>query len=379
MQKLKLGAFEKGSHLPPARELAKMYGSSIAPVYAAIMRLEKDGIVKRLHGSGVRVEALEPVRRVARMNPTVDLVTSIQDLGNPDGLRRIFRHKLDAIQQILMARLSRQGDLRLMLSSFAAMPESVTFRTRIEDALELRPTVFVFARPEYFNDEEAALLRKLQKEGTFVIHYAARRKEPAFDRVTSDFRSGQRALTEYLLEKGHLEIVRVATSLASEYERDKEEGIKDALLANDDKDRVSTVVCEIQPERDWRIVDRYTTILGDIRERFPQATAVMLPSDAHVAAGRLALRLLGWKDVELTGYDNNWRDYDGDDPLLRGVTVKNFEAELSSSSYPATVDANLPDIGEALARLVIGRAHGQLPPEPQEVMVPQTFVPPAAR
>jgi len=367
------GQYAIGSALPPVRKIAKEFSTSISPVYAAMAALEKEGFVNSIHGSMIRVESDKPVRRSIRSHPVVDVVTSLGPsfTGSEIG---VAPHLLDAIQQMLIAILSRDGGIRITLSSFFDTQGKVTFSERLEDARQLKPQVFVFAKPEEFGDTELSQMMRLKAHGTHIVYYAARRDVPEFDRVYSDFACGQRLLTEYLLARNSRPLIRFSGGAHMLYEQQKQDGFLNAFQAAGlslQEGVRSTIQLSGLPHPSWRQVEFMIRIMRPLFEGDDRPKAIMAVSDGHAASIRLALRILGITGVIVTGYDANWVELSNRGGVLEDISEESFPEELSRENPPVSVDTCLPEISKALARLVLGRARGKFANDPMSEVTPQ--------
>jgi len=368
------GQYVIGSALPPVRKIAKEFGTSISPVYAAMAALEKEGFVNCIHGSMIRVESNKPVRRSIRTHPVVDVVTSLGP-AYTGAETDIAPHLLDAIQQMLIAILSRDGGIRITLSSiFDTEGGKVTFSDRLEDARQLKPQVFVFVKPEDFGDAELAQMMRLKAHGTHFVYYAARRDVPEFDRVYSDFSCGQKLLTEYLLARNCRPLIRFSGGANLLYEQQKQEGFLKAFqaasLSLQEAER-STIELSGLPHPSWRQVEYMIRIMRPLFQGENRPKAIMAVSDGHAASIRLALRILEITGVLVTGYDANWVELSNRGGVLEDISEESFPEELSRGNPPVSVDTCLPEISKALARLVLGRTREKFGSDPVSEVTPQ--------
>ncbi len=367
------GQYAIGSALPPVRKIAKEFGTSISPVYAAMAGLEKEGFVNCIHGSMIRVESDKPVRRSIRTHPVVDVVTSLGP-AYAEAEIDVAPHLLDAIQQMLIAILSRDGGIRITLSSFFDTEGKVTFAERLEDARQLKPQVFVFAKPEDFGNDELSQMIRLKQNGTHIVYYAARRDVPEFDRVYSDFSCGQRLLTEHLLAQNCRPLVRFSGGEHMLYEQQKQDGFLKAFQAAGlslQEAEQSTIKVSGLPHPSWRQVDHMIRMIRPLFQGDNPPKAIMAVSDGHAASIRVALRILGITGVLVTGYDANWVELSNRGGVLEDISEQSFPEELSRKNPPVSVDTCLPEISKALARLVLGRARGEFGSDPMSEVTPQ--------
>ncbi len=365
---LRGGNLEIGDLLPSTRDLARKFGKSITPVHQAISRLEQEGYVKRIHGSGVRVNARSFEEALVKIRPAVDLVTTLRSLPAPEEMFQASRHILPAVQQWLFWRLSSCRSIRLTVSTVVPEDDEELFIAQLRDALILRPKVVVFADPEKISDQVAEYLLRLHHVGVRVVYLATRRDITQLDRVHLDFADGQYQLTQHLLRNGHRCILRLRSAGADFYEQAKQDGFIRALkeygLAESVADEWTVGLENI----DAASTEQMAALLKRVSATLP-FTAIMANNDPTVAPLRIATRKLGFKKIVITGYDNDWDD-------LKQSIIERYGSLLKDTTAPASVDTCLPKVGEALADLVLDRISNALPPGAQTRIIPQMMVQP---
>ncbi|SMP12439.1 GntR family transcriptional regulator [Shimia sagamensis] len=95
IREIAAGRLVDGERLPPERELAKQYGTTVRTLRKSLAELEKQGMLERVQGSGNYVRATQSGRSVYSMFrlelpgggglPTADIL-SVHDMDKPSGL-----------------------------------------------------------------------------------------------------------------------------------------------------------------------------------------------------------------------------------------------------------------------------------------------------
>jgi GntR family transcriptional regulator len=97
------GRYTDGDRLPPERELAAQFATTVRTLRKALAELEKLGMLERIHGSGNYVRANEQARSIYSMFrlellhggglPTADII-SVRELNKPVGAPMFGQSKL---------------------------------------------------------------------------------------------------------------------------------------------------------------------------------------------------------------------------------------------------------------------------------------------
>ncbi|MEM1058547.1 MAG: GntR family transcriptional regulator [Verrucomicrobiota bacterium] len=367
------GVYKTGEFLPPLRAFCREFGSSMTPIVQAIRRLEAEDFVEVSQGLGVKVKPLAVTDQGLVRKHAIEII-GLRGVENQSNQHA--NHTAPALQRALFATLAQENDLRLTLSTMSSSKDDhQAFEAGLADALTSRPDAlivpFELAR---LSDAHYSTLLQIKRSGTAVIYHLTHRELVEMDCVRSDFAMGQRLLTEYLLERGHREIIRFGYMEAF-YEKQKQDGFRAALNAAGFPDGAadrSTYDFSGESgigEQPNQQIERYIGILTREFALRP-LTAVMAHTDYHVAAIRCALNFMNRSDVDVVGYDAIWQD------CIKHITHLYGEAATAGKS-PASVDCKLIERGEALAKLTLERLRGRLPEEPQTVDVPQALLLPA--
>ncbi len=362
--------WQVGDFLPSTRELARTFQTSISPVHGALDQLAEEGIVAKIHGSGVRVLARGSSHAFVRSRPNIDLITTITqpDLQQPPSKDQ---HLLPAIEKWLLWALSNHPGLRLTISPVQASYSNPSvqqglLRERINEAEIMRASVAVFASPEFIEESVMEDIRACARRGLRVVYLATGVDLPECDQVRSDFAQGQAALTRHLLRSGHSRILRMVSNPTMLFETQKSQGFREALLEfgirADTANRWSvTGIADAGPARER--IDFYRNLLGP-KIKAEKITAVMAVNDPVAADVRIALHELGLHgQVEVTGYDADWSEMDWTEKYPTDW-LKLHAPLLAPDARPLSVGTRLPAVAQALADLVISRAFhlGDAPP-----------------
>lgn len=366
---LETGQYQSGQMLPTLRELAKEFNTSVTPVIQAMREFESEGLVEIVQGQGCRIRSVarQEGRVVAR--PVIDVIGISEDL---DPKNR--PHTVAGLQLGILRRLGSTLDIKTTVIAIAPHDRKALDATLREIALQRPNGMTMGPVGELTDSHQFARLRQIQSSGTKVVLFASGHDFAEFDVVESDFAMGQRLLTEHLLGKGHKELLRLGFLQERYYERRKQEGFRQALEnAGMDPAKADEWTIEFHEppggENYLRQRLEYTIGLLAIALAKRPVTAIMAGNDARVPEVRKALTILGKTDIEVTGYDGFWNE-------LHGELVKTFGEEAATGA-PVSVDTNLVECGSSLAELLIARVRGELPLEPQRIVIPQSLILPS--
>ena len=371
------GRYQVGDFLPSVRELALQFGGSITPVVRALKQLEDEGIVDRIHGSGVRVAKIPgdvrpppgPIVAIPAMRP-------LQEYDVTEA--RLSRHVSYASEGWIINRLLHQEDIRIQLSPLKYRESDDGFVRILEQLNGAPPNALCFATPPGFSDRALMLLRRLEARNVRVALLVSDRDAPEFDRVVMDFALGQYELTKYILSAGHKSILRLCSLAEYDWERRKQQGYVRALAAAGfppSYARETSLDFGVLESSGAEVVGSAVRFVGAAIDKFAP-TAIMACDDTHAALVRVVLRFLGRTDILVTGYDNKWAEVDEPDPFHLGSLGGVFPADLAKENPPISVECNRAEAGVALAKLVLDRLHGLLPEEKQKIVIGQRLIVP---
>jgi DNA-binding transcriptional regulator YhcF (GntR family) len=360
-----------GSFLPSTRQLARLFRTSLTPVNLALRRLEGQAYVETIHGSGVVVRATSTREADIRMKPLVEVVTPLTGVSQADGSPATphLLHSLPAVPQWMLWALNEHSGLRVRTCVLTHERDEQQFLEILRESLIFQPRILAVPLFDAISDEALDLMRQLRQKETFPILRVVARDIQDFDRVCSDFRRGQRELTDYLVEKGRREILRIAADQSLLYEQEKQKGFEDGLKAiGVSPSQARSWTLEIPPE--LRFEKKGQDLLNDWSEFFsrvlrqrPNLDAVMTFTDVTASTAQLALARLGHPEIEVTGYDNNWREQ------RSRIVDMHGESALAVLKQPPSVDTCLNEFGIAMADLAAARAFNQLPKDQIQVRI----------
>jgi len=350
-----------GQRVPTIEVLARQFRVGRQQVQRALLRLCREGI---LHAVSPRVRVVAATHSRLHDPASSDLlllagglppslVLGTSEVSFPErfvsGIGAALRdHGLNAIW------LSRQYE-----------PERI-----IEGLAEALPRGVLLLDPEMLGRKCLPLLKRLAEAGVPVAAYGEALPEAWLaqvpcDRAESDHRVGARALTELLVTRGRQRILMVSWTHGEEapvghWFHERRGGYEEACRAAGIEVLPHAVLPAVgmPTGTDSRSFDLRRRMVGGLLMGWlsgPNAVdAILAASDGHcpvlAAACRLFAREPG-KDVMIVGYDNYWR----------------IEADRAHEpAVPlATVDKHDQETGRAMVQLVLDRAAGRLPPDPQ--------------
>ncbi len=366
------GEFCQGELLPSLRELAKKFQVSRAPVHQAILRLEQEGRVHRMHGRGVEVVrpvvTAEPV-----LKPLVHVVTPLPRSVLNQRVPSVFHHLLEAMDEGLLWHLGQEESVRMQVTFLKNISD---FDLRLQECLGTKPDVLVFARPEMLSAETIDLLLRLRRAGTWVIYTANRKEIPEFDRAHSDFFQGQYGLTQHVVAQGAKKLLRFRVPGQLNFEEKKEAGFRLALRER----ALTTGVTLNAPFLHTDPATEVTALRRVLAEVITaqKIEAILAVNDVQAALVSLALEELGYSDLIVTGYDANWNEIDWEKYF--SACDPTYADKIRFRRPPCSVDTQLPQVAEALSRLAVDRALHKLPAQPQTILVrPQLVLEPSGQ
>lgn len=362
---LRSGHLKPGDSLPALRKLAQEFHTSVTPVIQAMRQLEAEGLVEMAHGQGCRVRSLSCKGDKVVSQPVIDVL----GLAEPFDPRR-RKHTIAGLQLGILQTLGSIPDIKMMVTPISSNDRSA-LDNALQDIARHRSNGLVIGHVGELRESHLARLNQIRSAGCHIVLMVSDNAHETYDVVQSDFAGGQEDLTTYLLNKGHKELLRFRFPGGHYFEENKQKGFRLALEKTG-----------LPPERadEWmldypdpapgpgaikRQIEHATGMMAIELSRRP-ITAVMAGNDARVPEIRAALRYLGRPDIEVTGYDGFWEE------LFDELSV-HFDQDLMAA-VPISVDTNLVDCGARMAEMIIRRVRGELPEEPQRILVPQNLL-----
>ncbi|MEM6822331.1 MAG: GntR family transcriptional regulator [Verrucomicrobiota bacterium] len=368
------GTYEIGAFLPPIRQLARQFHTSITPVNKALEELAEAGYVEKTQGSGVRVAASHQATAKVQARPLVELIAYWDAPGVKKPSKSI--HRLEAVEEWLTWSLSQSEKIRLVLTS-VNRENTQQVEQRFQEILDINPDGLVSAMPMPPSPKTLKIIRKVKTQNIPFCYFAAFVDLQDCDRIHSDFESGQYQLTRYLTEKGHKNIARIAVSSDFYYDQLKQEGFTKALKeVGLTKKQAATFTID-GGLHSLPLDKRYQLLLRKLSSHLEKytITAVMAPNDLDVAIVRRCLHELDRQDVEVVGYDAIWSEFDRDDwSQFLGEHYSMYKPFTKRTDRPVSVDTHLDQVALAISELITERLLGRLSKEPQIRTIPQTLV-----
>jgi DNA-binding LacI/PurR family transcriptional regulator/DNA-binding transcriptional regulator YhcF (GntR family) len=370
MDLIKNGIYGPGDTLPTLRTMAQEFHTSITPVLQALRDLEAEGLIEMIQGHGCRVRNISTTAEGVTFRPVIDVVGVIE---RAQPAQR--RHTIWGLQMGLIQALSATSEIKLVVSTMPSIHNPEGFNKILQEINQAKPEGVALGQVGILDSGQLARLRQLRNAGIEIACFAAHHEFPEFDRVVSDFVNGQRKLTEYFLEKGHTEFLRVSFGFAAWYEQQKQEGFRLALEAAG-HDPETADACTVifdhpsgTPEEMQARLERLIGILTLVFLKRP-VTVILAANDLQAAEIRQALEVLGRKDVEVAGYDACWNE-------IKVDLGHRYGEHVLAAGAPVSVDQRLVECGEGMADLLMRRVlKKDLPDEPQVILVPQEVVVP---
>ena len=325
-------------------------------VRAAVKAIEEEGLV-RLADNRRRIVVGTRIRSDSLLADTIAIITHLGEAW-PAGVqpsavtgweRYIQTGLIDAIRAAGLHALTLRFD-RLQGDS-------------IKKLLSDQPHGLVLMRPTLLSPEVLTAARQLHQSGVPVLSYGY---SPGleFDCVTSDHAAGCQELCDWLIQKGNKRLLRVwDTPIGSEipeWRKQRDIGYETAVRAAglESIPALQTPFipeATIQSREDFEL--RARLILGFLWEHISgpnPVDAILALTDGICYPIAAALRMLGKqpnRDIQIVGYDNYWQD----SPYRQWETT----------GPAATIDKLNLDLGHELMTMLLDRANGKLPPEPQ--------------
>ncbi len=348
-QRLAQGGYPVGRSLPAERQLAEDLGISRTTVRRLLRVLAGERAIdeeRRVLGAPGAAEAVAPA-----FGPTVLVVDELSGL---DAARMRQPGWLERILHTATGELRRAG-----FTVLTVHPRHV-LELQPHRAGGLQGALMGWGGGPLDLDRLALRLRGL---GVPVVAIG---EEPAmlgFDRVWSDHAAGAEAATRWLLARGRRRILPMLP-LRTQWQRDRLAGYQRALTA--------TGVGELAP-----LTSEHSDIGDEVSLAFwarrlseqlagylaAGLDAILALNDFEIPLVVHALRRLGRepnRDIDLVGYDGVWPEV--------------ASGRFSDIGPLATIDKRNDRMGAAAVELLLGRMRGQLPPGPQQLVVPPLLV-----
>ncbi len=355
------GQLPPGEALPAERALCRMLDVTRPALRWALGVLGEEGLI-RAEGPRTRVvceQRQTPVvnralGRQAPLNSCVAILAPQSQVSKP-GVNHVQMGWAEYIAYGAFRAITRLGRNSLAVGEGDFSDKDLDF------IREVRPVGVVVPELAGGTQPKVQFLRALVEAGVRVAVYSGQPSLAEFDRVSSDHRKGAYQLAQHLVERGCRRIVCLWPVGEPSYwlegrERGYRDAMRDAGLPASDVISYRNLGLDSSVKSEFDTETQYMAgVLLANKDRLAGVDAIMTVSDGYVAPLAAALRLSGrepGRDVLITGYDNYWTD------------CRN-ERSFEPAGPVATVDKQNLLMGEELARLLMDRIEGRLPPEPQ--------------
>lgn len=362
------GKLPAGELLPTEFALMDLLKVSRTTVRAALSQLENEGLIKTgenrrrfVHHPG------QPAANHRMMANTVGLLTlpvtvplAVQKRrASPVWERFIQVGAVEALQQ------AGKDALTLQLSG--------DYEERLERLQTDRPYGLIGLHDGLKSTPAWPSIEALAKTGVPTVIYGFGPNYPHCDTVASDHAAGCAALTRLLLKRGRKRLLRIWTldhpqqplpGWLIERNRGFEEAMQESAHPVLPALHVPINLREENSEETFNL--RRRLLAGFLLEHVTGANrvdAILAASDSVFFPLAAACRQLGLKpgeDIDLVGYDNNWRE----------SIYRTWEPAIPL----ATVNKNNLSLGHELADLLIARAENKLPAKRQHRLLSPDLV-----
>lgn len=355
------GKLAAGEPLPTEHSLMELLKVSRTTVRAALSQLEAEGLIRS--GENRRRSVCEPpgskpnilANTVGLLSLAVSIPEQIQKRRvSPVWERFIQVGAVEALQQAGKDSLTVQlaGEPQDRIAQFSAdRPYGLIV---LHDGLKASPAW--------------KAIEGLGQSGVPIVVYGFGANYPNYDTLASDHAAGCAGLTRFLLKRGRKRLLRAWTvenlslplpGWLAERDRGFEEAMRESGLPVLPALHVPINLREELSEETF--VLRRRLLAGFLLDHVTgpnRVDALLAASDSVYFPLAAACRQLGLKpgeDIDLVGYDNNWRE----------SVYRTWEPTIPL----ATVNKNNLHLGHELADLLIARAEKRLGPKKQHRLI----------
>jgi len=354
------GDYAVGQRLPSARRLSEELLVDRRTVQGALRRLQAEGYLHQRRGGRFEVQAPAPRSRATQ--DTVYMALSPGFKGS-DGKKTLggWSHYVE----IGVREIEQNTELHTRIVDVDALTIS-----GVESLASENPAGFVYGPTLYEPSQLYKLLRPLHARNIPVVVCGDAPELSPFDRVDSDHETGGYLLAQHLIARGCRRFSVCRNEDARAFPcwlvarcRGVERALQEAGLAPLPFIHIARM--ETSRKGRERFDAQIRLAAGFLFERLRQGVdAILCDSDGHTVWIAEACRLLGYepgKDVLVAGYDNYVEEI--------------YDRHYSECLPQVTVDKHNQLLGRSMAELLLKRIHGELPAEPQRVLVePEVIV-----
>ena len=355
-QWIREGLLPAGEPLPPENELADKLQVSRTTVRAAVKAIEDEGLV-RTADNRRRIVLKNKASSDSLLSDTVTIITHLGEAW-PSGVHQPVATGWERYIQIGLVDAIRNAGLHALTLRFDRLHDDQVKKLLLE-----QPRGLVLMRPTLLSREVLAVARQLRESGVPIVSYGYSHGLE-FDSLTSDHADGCQKLCQWLIENGRRRILRVwdrpIGAEIEEWRRQRDIGYEISMRQ---ADLEVLPPLEVPPLPEAAIQSREAfdlrarLILGYLWEHLSgpnPVDAILGLTDGACYPISAACRMLGKqpnRDITVVGYDNYWQD--------------SPHRKWESAGPAATIDKLNLDLGKELMDLLLDRANGKLPPEPQ--------------
>jgi len=350
------GRLPAGEPLPAENELAESLQVSRTTVRAAVKAVEQEGLIRTAENRR-RIVIWGKVPPDSLLSDTIAIITHLEEVW-PSGVHQPVAKGWERYVQISLIDAIRLAGLHALTLHLDRLKGE-----QVKKLASNPPRGLALMRPAMLSPEILAVARQLRDRGAPVVAYGYG-AGLGFDSVTSDHAAGCEELCRWLIRSGRRRLLRVwerpiGTDVA-EWRKQRDIGYEKAMREAGLEilhfiEIPALPEASIQTRQDFEM--RARLILGYLWEHLSgsgSADAVLALTDGASFPITAACRLLGKepnRDVTIVGYDNYWQD--------------SPHRQWEPAGPAATVDKLNLDLGRELMNLLLARAEGKLPAEPQ--------------
>jgi DNA-binding LacI/PurR family transcriptional regulator len=356
---IRSGLIRPGDPLPPERELAPALGLARNTVRSAMRTLEREGLIST---NSTRGRAVLAADGNGRMSHTLALISD-----KPVSLAKAQGHRgwVHYLFVAAMARIHEHG--YQALSCVAPDSEPSAMQRIIED----RPGGLLLPIDMGETPAQNPRVKAACRSGLPCTIYGDISADfETCDAVCTDDRAAGRLLAEWFVRRGCRRILQVNRWRdLPHWLRQREAGFEEVLReAGVDVLPVLRTspfpIRDVEQAEDFDVARRlWLSHLMPYTQGEQRVDAVACLVDKESFAVSAALKDLGrvpGRDILVSGYDNSWTT----------DTARQFEPTPPT----VTVEKHFDEIGGKMVDLLLARISGELPAEPQRVIVKPTIV-----
>ena len=360
------GKLAAGEPLPTEHSLMELLKVSRTTVRAALSQLEAEGLIRS--GENRRRRVCEPTGSKPNiLASTVGLLTWSVSIPEQIQKRRVSPVWERYIQVGAVEALQQAGKDSLTVQ-LAGEPLDRIAQFKLD-----RPYGLIILHDGIKASPAWQAIEGLGQSGVPIVVYGFGASYPNYDTLASDHAAGCGALTRFLLKRGRKRLLRVwnvedLSLPLPGWLAERDRGFEEAMRENGLPFRPALhVPINLREElSEETFLFRRRLLAGFLLDQVTgpnRVDALLAASDSVYFPLAAACRQLGLKpgeDIDLVGYDNNWRE----------SVYRTWEPTVPL----ATVNKNNLHLGHELADLLMARAEGRLGAKRQHRLVAPEMV-----